>query len=363
MQMKELIACGFISFCVSGFTMPILVTISKRLGALSELGERHVGKLPIGRLGGFGILLGMVFSVICISMSYKNIRDKMVEVEGQVIGIVLGLSIVSLVGFWDDLRRLPAIYKLVGQVIAAAIAYSFGLKISAIDSILFGTVHLGWFSLPITMLWIVGVVNAVNLIDGLDGLAGGVLLFASVVNFTAAIISEAIFPAVLMVAMVGGVLGFLLYNWYPAKIYLGDGGAYCLGFVLSIGGLLAPFQKASTSVALMVPILAVGLPIFDTLLTIFRRFVKRRGIFVPDRGHLHHILLDSGISHKRVVIGLYLICCALCSTAILIVLRRNREFGVLLLFSSVCACAYWGFSVRSQLLFAMKKIVGGHSKC
>jgi UDP-GlcNAc:undecaprenyl-phosphate GlcNAc-1-phosphate transferase len=359
--MKEFMICGFLSFSVSVFTMPILVTISKRLGALSDVGDRHVGKSPVGRLGGFGVLLGMVLSVMCISMSYKTIGDKIVEFEEQVTGVILGLAFVSFVGFWDDLRRLPAIYKLVGQVMAASIAYIFGLKITAIDLIVFGTVHLGWLSLPVTLLWIVGIINAVNLIDGLDGLAGGVLLFASVINFTAAIVSGAIFPAVLMAAMVGGVLGFLLYNWYPAKIYLGDGGAYCLGFVLSIGGLLAPFQKASTSVALLVPILALGLPIFDTLLTIFRRFVKRRGIFVPDRGHLHHILLDSGISHKRVVIGLYLISCALCSTAILIVLRRNREFGIFLISSSFCACVYWGVSVRSQLHFAMKKIMGGHS--
>jgi UDP-GlcNAc:undecaprenyl-phosphate GlcNAc-1-phosphate transferase len=154
----------------------------------------------------------------------------------------------------------------------------------------------------------------------------------------------------------GAVIGFLLYNWHPAKIYLGDGGAYALGFMVSVTGLLAPVHKASTGIALLVPVLAVGLPVFDTLIAMIRRFINRRGIFTPDRGHLHHILLDAGISHRRVVLGLYMVCCLLCSLALILVLKRNRDIGFTLIAASVSGVFLWGFSVKTQLERLFSKI-------
>lgn len=336
--------------------MPILVKLSRSLGAISEIGGRHVGKQPIGRLGGVGALLGIVVAIaiqIWLDPLFSTAwhHDRL-----QIIGFISGLSLVAAIGFLDDILRLRAIQKLVVQLVAALICYSFGLKISAVDLPLLKLIQLGWFDLPITVFWIVGIVNAVNLIDGLDGLAGGVLLFASVVNFIAAIGAGAVLPATLMIAMGGAIIGFLIYNWHPAKIYLGDGGAYSLGFILAVVGLLAPMQKASTGIGFLVPILAVGLPVFDTLVTMVRRFVNRRGIFTPDRGHLHHILLDSGISHRRVVIGLYTVCCILCSVALMIVLVRNRDVGYILIAASVSGFFVWGVSVKKQLGKTLSKI-------
>jgi UDP-GlcNAc:undecaprenyl-phosphate GlcNAc-1-phosphate transferase len=161
--------------------------------------------------------------------------------------------------------------------------------------------------------------------------------------------------------MAGSILGFLLFNWYPAKIYLGDGGAYSLGFLLAVSGLLAPVQKASTGIALLVPLLALGLPVFDTLLTMLRRFLNRRGIFSPDRGHLHHILFDAGISHRRVVLGLYAISCVLCSSALIIVLRRNQSVGYILIAASVFGCFIWGFSVRVELRKVISRVLDNGS--
>jgi UDP-GlcNAc:undecaprenyl-phosphate GlcNAc-1-phosphate transferase len=360
--MNSFVVCGIIAFAVSTAAMPIVVKVSRSLGAISEIGGRHVGKRPIGRLGGVGALLGII-----VSIAIQSWRDPLFSMachkdERRILGLIFGLGVVAITGFWDDIRRLRASQKLVAQVVAALICYSFGLRISGVDLPILEPIQLGWFGLPITVFWIVGIVNAVNLIDGLDGLAGGVLLFASVVNFMAAIGSGAMLVAILMVAMGGAIIGFLLYNWHPAKIYLGDGGAYSFGFILAVSGLLAPVQKASTGIALVVPLLAVGLPVFDTLITMLRRVIKRRGIFTPDRGHLHHILLDAGISHRQVVIGLYTVCCVLCSFALMIVLKRNRKVGCTLVGMSVFGIVLWGFLVKTQLMKLFSQLFCSISK-
>jgi UDP-GlcNAc:undecaprenyl-phosphate GlcNAc-1-phosphate transferase len=347
--MNSFVICGLTALVVSAAAMPFFVKVSRRFGAISEIGGRHIGKQPIGRLGGVGALLGIVVSIAIQIWLDPLVSTAWTQGQRQTIGLIIGLIFVGTIGFWDDVSRLKAHFKLLAQVAAALICYIFGLRISGVDLPFLDPIQLGWFGLPITVLWIVGIVNAVNLIDGLDGLAGGVLLFASVVNFIVAIGSSAILPAVLMVSMGGSIIGFLLYNWHPAKIYLGDGGAYSLGFILAVNGLLAPVQKASTGIALLVPILALGLPVFDTLLTMLRRFMTRRGIFSADRGHLHHILLDAGISHRRVVVGLYAVCCILCSVALMIVLNRKRNIGYILLSASVLWIGLWGFSVKTQL--------------
>jgi UDP-GlcNAc:undecaprenyl-phosphate GlcNAc-1-phosphate transferase len=360
--MNSFAICGLIAFAVSIAAMPILVKVSQRFGAISEIGGRHVGNQPIGRLGGVGVLLGIVVSIAIQKWLDPLVSATLDQSPRQLIGLICGSSLVATIGFWDDIRRLRATKKLVVQVVASLICYSFGLRISGVDLPLLEPIQFGWFGLPITLFWIVGIVNAVNLIDGLDGLAGGVLLFASAVNFMAAIESDAMLPAILMVAMGGATLGFLLYNWYPARIYLGDGGAYSLGFLLAATGLLAPVQKASTGISLLVPALALGLPVFDTLITMFRRFISRRGIFTPDRGHLHHILLDSGISHRRVVIGLYTVCCVLCSVALVLVLRRNKNIGYTLVGASVVGIFLWGFSVKMHLRKLISRIWDSGSK-
>jgi UDP-GlcNAc:undecaprenyl-phosphate GlcNAc-1-phosphate transferase len=278
--------------------------------------------------------------------------------QSQLIGLFGGVILVGGIGFFDDIKRQPAVLKLFVQFCAAIVAFKSGLEITGLDLPFLPPISLGKMSGPITLVWIVGVVNAVNLIDGLDGLAGGVVLFAAIVNLAAAVSFGAIVPSFLMASSVGAVLGFLIYNWYPAKVYLGDGGAYSLGFILSTSALLAPFQKASTGVALLVPVLATGLPIIDTVLTMFRRTLNRRPVFSPDRGHLHHILLDSGISHKRVVIGLYLVSLVLGSIALVIVLNRHRVVGCCLLILSIIGGFLWGLSVKRNLREVVSRLFG-----
>ncbi len=337
--------------------MPIVAEVSRRIGAVSEIGGRHVGKIPIGRLGGLGVLVGCIVSLILQGWSNILFRRALYEFPVKTGAIAVGFIIVAIVGIWDDVRRLSALKKFGFQILAAFIVYGGGVRIGVVDLPLFEPLYLGLFSLPLTILWIVGIINAINLIDGLDGLAGGVLLFASVTNLVVALMSNAVISSVLMGSVTGAVAGFLLYNWHPAKIYLGDGGAYSLGFLIAVSGMISPMQKISTGVGIVVPVLAAGLPIIDTLLVILRRMVKRQGIFTADRGHLHHILLDSGISHRRVVIGLYCMCFISCSFALTLVLHRNRDVGWFLVAISLIGMVIWGLSVKSQLRIFFIRLV------
>lgn len=349
MKFKILIANSLVALFVCFSIMPFVVVLSKRLNAVSEVGYRHMSKTPVGRLGGIAGLVGMIIGILLQLTFDQSAREVFYDSISQMLGVLLGLICIGMVGFIDDLRRLSARTKFLVQLFAALIVYVSGLRLSVIDLPFLDPITIGWWSLPVTVFWIVGIVNAINLIDGLDGLAGGVILFAAIVNLVSAITTGSEIPAVLMVALSGATLGFLIYNWHPAKIYLGDCGAYSFGFILAVCGLLAPVQKASTSIGIIVPILAVGLPIFDTSLTLLRRSLNRRGLFSPDRGHLHHVLVDAGISQRKVVVGLYLGCSVLASFALLIVLKRRPEIGLLLVGASILGFLFWGFSVKSRL--------------
>jgi UDP-GlcNAc:undecaprenyl-phosphate GlcNAc-1-phosphate transferase len=194
---------------------------------------------------------------------------------------------------------------------------------------------MGIFGLPVTVCWIVGIVNAINLIDGLDGLAGGIVFFAGVTTFVVAFLGGNVLLAVVMAVMLGGVLGFLFFNFNPARIFMGDSGSYFLGFLLGTSSISG--YKASTAVALLVPVLALGVPIFDTLFTILRRFLERRPIFSPDRGHIHHRLLDMGLTQRRVVLTLYGVSVVFAMGAIALSLGRSWQAGFSIVLASVLA--------------------------
>jgi UDP-GlcNAc:undecaprenyl-phosphate GlcNAc-1-phosphate transferase len=250
----------------------------------------------------------------------------------ELAGLVIGAVALCLTGAWDDVRGLRASLKLAAQTGAAAVAFGFGFRIEAIQLPFIGPMSMGVFAFPVTVVWIVGVTNAVNLIDGLDGLAAGVSFFAALTAFVIASLSGSAFVALLMAALMGALVGFLFFNFNPARIFMGDSGSYFLGFVLattSLGGALQ--QKASTAVSLLVPILALGLPIFDTLFSMFRRVIERRPIFAGDRGHIHHRLLDLGLTHRRAVIFLYGVSLILAGGAIAVSLGRRWQIGVALL--------------------------------
>jgi UDP-GlcNAc:undecaprenyl-phosphate GlcNAc-1-phosphate transferase len=218
-----------------------------------------------------------------------------------------------------------------------------------------GSMSMGVFACPVTIIWIVGIVNAVNLIDGLDGLAGGIVFFAGVTNFVVAYVAGDVFGGALMATMLGAVLGFLIFNFNPARIFMGDSGSYFLGFILGTVSVGATAQKTSTAVSILVPILALGVPIFDTLFTMTRRILERRPIFSPDRGHVHHRLLDMGITHRRAVLILYGVSIVFTTAAIGVSLGKSWHIGVALLAASVVVIGMIRFLGYFEYLVVMRR--------
>ncbi|HEY0462718.1 MAG TPA: MraY family glycosyltransferase [Polyangiaceae bacterium] len=283
-------------------------------------------------MGGLALAVAWALPVIILA-----VRDPFVAsaVQGQalhIFALVFGAGVICAVGAVDDARGVRALYKLGAQVLVACFAFACGFQIQAVELPLFGALPMGVFALPVTVLWIVGVTNAVNLIDGLDGLAAGVSFFAALTSFVIASLSGNVFVALTTAALMGALVGFLFFNFNPARIFMGDSGSYFLGFVLAATALSGGLQqKASTAVSLLVPILALGVPIFDTLFSMFRRVLERRPIFSADRGHVHHRLLDLGLTHKRAVMFLYGVSLLLAAGAIAVSLGRSWHVGIALL--------------------------------
>jgi len=318
---------------LSVLVTPLVRRLALRIGAVSTPGGRHVNGRAIPRLGGIGLAFAWAVPVVALALRDPMVMRALDHRWLQVLTVVGGGAAICTVGALDDVRSVRSLYKLAAQVFVAIFAFVCGFQIQAIQLPLFGTLQMGVFALPVTVLWIVGVTNAVNLIDGLDGLAAGVTFFAAFTSFVIASISGSVFVALTMAALMGALVGFLFFNFNPARIFMGDSGSYFLGFVLATtalagGGLQ---QKASTAVSLLVPVLALGLPIFDTLFSMFRRVLERRPIFSADRGHVHHRLLDIGLTHRRAVMFLYGVSSLLAAGAIAVSLGRSWHVGLALL--------------------------------
>ena len=274
---------------------------------------------------------------------------------GITLGLVGGAVLILCVGLLDDIKGVGAKVKLVMQMSAAGVAFAGGMRIDLVDLPGVGALHLGILALPVTVLWVVGIINAINLIDGLDGLAAGVTFFACVTNFAIASLTGNLYIQLVTAALGGAVIGFLFHNFNPAQIFMGDSGSMFLGFVLASASLLgAGPQKSPTLIAIVVPILALGLPIMDMLLTIARRFFERRSIFSADRGHIHHRLLDVGLTHRRAVIALYMVSLAFTIASLVVYFGRSWEVGAALLTLSALVggivrfAGYFGSSLASR---------------
>jgi UDP-GlcNAc:undecaprenyl-phosphate GlcNAc-1-phosphate transferase len=334
--MRSYVATFFVAALVAAVLTPLVLRVAMRLGKVDRPGGRRVHKRSTPRLGGIGICLAFFVPLILLSFVRSDVADQTVRFQPlYALGVAVGGLAMCGLGLVDDWRGLRARYKLAVQVLVAIGAFAVGFRIDAITIPWVGPLPMGIFALPITVLWIVGVVNAVNLIDGLDGLAAGVVFFAGLTNFVVAYLSGSAFVALMMASVMGSVLGFLFYNFNPARIFMGDSGSYFLGFVLATSSLLGGAQKASTSVALLVPMIALGVPIFDTLFAIVRRYLERRPIMSADRGHLHHRLLDMGLTHRRAVLLLYGVSVLFTLAAIALYLGRAWQVGVAILASAV----------------------------
>jgi UDP-GlcNAc:undecaprenyl-phosphate GlcNAc-1-phosphate transferase len=327
------------TFCVSLFVAvlltPLVRWLALRVGAVSTPRARDIHERAVPRLGGVAIAAAFFAPLFALEVIDTSVAATLRAQPRLALGLLVGGVAVGALGVADDTIGLRAQSKFALQSCVAFFAYAMGFRIEAISIPFLGVWEMGVFALPITALWIVGVVNAVNLIDGLDGLAAGVIFFAALTNFVVAVIGMQIFVAVVMAAIMGAMVGFLFYNFNPAHIFMGDSGSYFLGYLLATASLTGAMQKTSTAVSLLVPMVALGVPIFDTLFSMLRRTLERRSMFSPDRGHVHHRLIDMGITHRRAVMLLYGVSVLLMVSAIAIALGRSWESGVALLVASV----------------------------
>lgn len=328
MDIKTLIFCFSVAFVISLIATPLVKNLAYKIGAVDvPEDERRIHKKPIPRLGGLAIYYGFLISLLF----FANPIDT--QTRGMIIGslIIVGVSII------DDVKQLRALYKLFAQVLSACIVVIHDIRITAISVPEFlsdtGVLELGYMSVPITIIWIVAITNAVNLIDGLDGLAVGVSSIASFSLFFIAILGGEYDVAIISAALAGGCLGFLPYNFNPAKIFMGDTGSQFLGYMLSVICIQGLF-KGYAIISFIVPMLILALPIFDTLFAIIRRAWNHKPIMEADRGHLHHRLLDSGFSQKETVAILYIITITLGLSAILL-LERGSYIACMVILLSV----------------------------
>ena len=288
----------FSAFMLSLFLTPAIRIMSLKKGFIDKPSRRKVHKKQIPSLGGLSIFIAFMVVVITACIQDQGI------ISSKVWGVVLAGLILVIMGIYDDIKDMPAFIKLVGQIIVAVIAYSVGFRIEEFFGFEATTFWFKFISFIITTGWIVGVINAINLIDGLDGLACGVCAIISFFLFIVSLSSGNFVLLIFAAALVGSCLGFLPYNFHPASIFMGDTGSMFLGFMLSLIALES-YHKSTTFIAILVPIIAMAVPLIDTLLSVLRRLIKKKPLFKADKNHIHHRLLIKDKSHVRVVLTLY----------------------------------------------------------
>ena len=316
-----------VALLVALITTPVVKNLAVRMGAVDVPRDgRRMHDHPIPRMGGLAIFFGFLLSVVVF-----------MDLDGQMRGMLLGAAIIVVLGIFDDIYSLRAMFKFVVQIIAALVAALSGnvIEIVSNPNVFSSDLYwdLGWLAVPVTVVWIVAITNAVNLIDGLDGLACGV---SAISSMTLLVISLAISDgpvAVLMAALTGACLGFLPYNMNPAKIFMGDTGSTFLGFILAVVSIQGLF-KLYTIISFAVPFLMLGLPIFDTCFAFIRRIAHGQSPMHADRSHVHHRLIDMGLNQKQAVAVLYIISAILGLSAV--VLTTSGPVKAMLLLMALC---------------------------
>lgn len=320
--MYSIIFLGISSFLISLAITPLL---RRALGSLVDRPneERKVHRSPIPRIGGIPIALAYVaaFGLLLASPLHGASRVSL----PLVLTLMPAVIVVFATGLLDDLVGLTPWQKLLGQICAAVLAYYCGVRIVGIAGY-----SAGWWSVPVTVIWLVACSNAFNLIDGVDGLATGVGLLATLTTFLAALLQKNTALAFATVPMAGALLGFLRYNFNPASVFLGDCGSLSIGFLLGCCGVIWS-QKSATLLGMAAPLMALSIPLLDTSLAIARRFLRHQSIFGADRNHIHHRLLDRGFSPRKVALLLYAVCAIAAAFSLLHSLLQKQLGGLVVL--------------------------------
>ncbi|TXL66664.1 undecaprenyl/decaprenyl-phosphate alpha-N-acetylglucosaminyl 1-phosphate transferase [Cerasibacillus terrae] len=283
-------------FIALGSTFLLTYPVKKfaiKIRAVDFPNHRKIHKEVTPRLGGLAIYLGFMLGLVFLWPEHEHMPE-----------IIAGSFVIVLTGMLDDKYTIRPIIKLTGQLIAASFLISSGMIIEKITLPFIGVVELGFASVLITVLWIVGITNAINLIDGLDGLATGVTTIALISMFIMAIIDAQMIAAFLCIVLIGANLGFLYHNFYPAKIYMGDTGSNFLGFMIAVVSILGLFKNIALF-SFIIPVIVLAVPIFDTFLAIIRRIRNKESIAMADNKHIHYRMIHSGYSHRATVLILY----------------------------------------------------------
>lgn len=319
----------FLTFILSLIVTPIVKLLAFQIGAYDAPGERRINTKVMPTAGGLAI-----FSVFAFSSLFLF---QFIIPTSYILPILLGSGIVVLTGLIDDIKELSPKQKSLGILIGALVIYFVArIRIDFVTLPFFGKIDLSWFSLPITLLWILGITNSVNLIDGLDGLASGISIISLA---TIGIIgyfflhSKTIYIPIVIFVLVASIAGFFPYNFYPAKIFLGDTGALFLGFMIAVMSLQG--LKNATFITFFTPMLILGVPITDTVYAIIRRLMNKRPIASADKMHLHHRLLSLGFSHKGAVMTIYALALVFSFVALLFSYASNIASILLIIFSLV----------------------------
>jgi UDP-GlcNAc:undecaprenyl-phosphate GlcNAc-1-phosphate transferase len=355
------LGAALVAGLLTNLMIPPVTRLAVALRALDHPDIRKLQTSAVPRLGGVAILIGIALGTGMAGVSRWGEWDGLQRSEMLVLSLATGL--VFLVGLVDDLVGVSVVKKFLCQIIAGWLLIEIGWSFEVLRLPLVGEIDLGIFGPVLSLIWIVGVTNAINLIDGLDGLAGGLVAIIAGSLLVYSILQGNAGTVLLMAGTAGACLGFLRHNWEPAKIFMGDSGSLTLGFLLAATTVHSSL-KAPAAVAILVPILALGLPVLDTLLVMTVRFLDRphspiaerlMRMFHADRQHLHHLLAHFGAARTRIVTVLYLVAVSFCAMALLVAVTGETLLGVVLVvleFSVVFAMRRLGLAMEARRLAA-----------
>ena len=350
----DIVIAFLLAFITAFVITPHTMRLAKRVGAIDIPNDRRVNKKPMPRLGGLAVISGFLVSIIylLITTSLEG-KINLFDEENyylKLTGFFIGIVILGIVCYIDDVKGIPSYAKLAAQIVAAIIVVAFGIKIEDISiPFIESKIEIGGvFSYILTVCWIIGITNAINLIDGLDGLSSGVTLISCLsLLMVFALNGSPLIAIILITALAGAIVGFLPFNFSPAKTFIGDTGSNFMGFSLAIISILG-VAKTYTELVLIAPIIILAMPIFDTLFAIFRRIIKGKSlkaVFKPDKGHIHHKLMAKGYTQKQAVLIMYGITAILGMFAVILLesgIWKALSFALLIL--AIVAIGYKDFT-------------------
>ncbi|MCD6404209.1 MAG: undecaprenyl/decaprenyl-phosphate alpha-N-acetylglucosaminyl 1-phosphate transferase [Planctomycetes bacterium] len=342
-----------LAFTAAVLLAPVVRLLAVRIGAIDRPdGKRKIHTKPTPRLGGLVITAAILLAVGAYIAMDPGIKALIFTSPTRVAGFLAGLVIILGLGIWDDIKGVRPRTKVLFQTLAVVVCFAAGYRIN-VPFVARGTYT--FLSFPLTWLWLVACINAMNLVDGMDGLASGVAFFAGAVILVLAAVYGKISVALAAAAMLGSVVGFLMYNFHPAVMFLGDSGSLLLGYLVAILAMAASLKSHAT-VALLIPILALGLPIMDTLLAVLRRWSRRLPISQADREHIHHRLLGLGFSDREAVVVLYAACLALAAAALAVAAASSFVVGLILGLLCILAVAAVHLVGAGELAVFLRRI-------